>query len=160
MNQAGMRREKVMNQASIPAFESTLQTTHIWLSDIMEELPCADKHYAYHALTAVLHAVRDRLTVEAAAALGAQLPLLIRGAYYEGWHPHGKPLKARKKNEFLDAIDSELGFMMAENTQRIAATVLSVLEKHVSAGEIENVKNALPHEIRSLWTEQMRTVWT
>jgi uncharacterized protein (DUF2267 family) len=126
----------------------------------MEELPCADKHLAYRLLAAVLHAVRDHLTVEAAAALGAQLPLLIRGVYYEGWHPHGKPLKARKKEELLDAIDTELGFMMAENTEKVAATVFSVLQKHLSAGEIKNVKNALPHEIRSLWPVPMRTVWT
>jgi uncharacterized protein (DUF2267 family) len=31
----------------------------------------------------VLHALRDRLTVEEASDLAAQLPMLIRGLYYE-----------------------------------------------------------------------------
>jgi anti-anti-sigma factor len=57
-----------------------------------------DRHLAYHALRTVLQALRDWLPVDEAAALGAQLPLLIRGFYYEHWHPHGKPVKGRKES--------------------------------------------------------------
>lgn len=45
----------------------------------MEELDWQDRHAAYLALRATLHALRDRLTVEEVAELGAQLPMLIRG---------------------------------------------------------------------------------
>jgi hypothetical protein len=48
------------------------------------------------------------LSVDAVAALGAQLPMLVRGFYYEGWHPSGKPLKDRKKSEFLAHVAAEL----------------------------------------------------
>ena len=52
----------------------------------------------------VLHTLRDRLTVEEAAHLSAQLPLLIRVIYFEGWHPAHKPTKERFKEQFLDQI--------------------------------------------------------
>jgi len=76
-----------MSQTGVAAFDSTIQTTNVWLHDIMERLGWQDRHRAYHALRAVLHALRDRLPVDQAAALGAQLPMLVRGFYYEGWHP-------------------------------------------------------------------------
>ncbi len=62
-------------------FSSTLQKTHIWLKDLMEELWWDDQHRAYLALRATLHALRDRLTVDEAVHLGAQLPIIIRGFY-------------------------------------------------------------------------------
>jgi len=71
-----------MTQTSLAAFDSTLQTTNIWLNDILGQLGWQDHHRAYHALRAVLHALRDRLTVDQAAALAAQLPMLVRGFYY------------------------------------------------------------------------------
>jgi len=48
-----------------------------------------------------LHAVRNRIGPENAAHLGAQLPMLIRGLYYEGWDPTGKPTKERHEAQFL-----------------------------------------------------------
>src|SRR6516162_2996456 len=82
-------------------FDSTVQTTHVWLNELMALTGWQDPHPAYLALRAVLHALRDRLSVDEAAALGAQLPMLVRGFYYEGWHPHGKPLRERTREEFL-----------------------------------------------------------
>src|SRR5271166_1980313 len=96
-----LKRRRAMSQNSLTPFESTLQTTNIWLNDILERLGWVDHHRAYQALRAVLHALRDRLSVDQAAALAAQLPMLVRGFYYEGWHPHGKPVKERHKADFL-----------------------------------------------------------
>src|SRR6516225_3829841 len=97
-----------MSQTGLKAFDSTLQAMNGWLHNVMERLNWLDRHRAYHALGAVLHALRDRLGVEQAAALGAQLPLLVRGLYYEGWHPSGKPSKERRKEEFLAHVRQEL----------------------------------------------------
>jgi uncharacterized protein (DUF2267 family) len=145
-----------MSQTSLTPFESTLQTTNIWLSDIQERMGWGrDHHRAYQALRAVLHALRDRLPVDQVAALAAQLPMLVRGLYYEGWHPHGKPVKERHKEEFLAHIASVFRDDSYESyiaPERVVQAVFAVLSKHVSRGEIESVKQSLPTEIRSLWT--------
>jgi uncharacterized protein (DUF2267 family) len=89
-----------MSTTNHELFSNTLQKTHLWLKDLAEELRWEDQHQAYLALRATLHALRDRLTVDEAAHLGAQLPVLIRGFYYEGWSPAGKPVRERHKEEF------------------------------------------------------------
>lgn len=148
-----------MSQTSLPAFESTTQTTNIWLNDVMDHLGCEDQHQAYHALRAVLHALRDRLTVDAAAALGAQLPMLVRGFYYEGWHPHGKPIKERHKEEFLAHIAAAFQDDPDIDAEQVARAVFQVLAKHVTAGEIEGLKKVLPAQIRSLWSKESHSLW-
>jgi len=141
-----------MSQSTLTLFESTLQTTQLWLDDILERLGWApDRHRAYHALRAVLHALRDRLTVDQAAALAAQLPMLVRGFYYEGWHPHGKPVKERHKEEFLAHVAVAFRDDPEVDPERVTRAVLQVLSKHVTSGEIESVKRSLPTELRVLW---------
>lgn len=97
-----------MSATGLEVFDRTLHKTHAWLKAIMEELGTEDRHKAYLALRAVLHALRDRLTVEEVAQLAAQLPMLVRGLYYEGWDPTGKPLKERHKEAFLAHVAEEL----------------------------------------------------
>ena len=149
-----------MSQNSLTPFESTLQTTNIWLNDILERLGWVDHHRAYQALRAVLHALRDRLSVDQAAALAAQLPMLVRGFYYEGWHPHGKPVKERRKEEFLVHISAAFRDVPDVDPEQVVQAVFHVLSMHVSSGEIEAVKHSLHHDLRSLWTDEFRTVWS
>ena len=140
-----------MSQTGLKPFDSTIQTTNVWLNDILERLGWQESYRAYHALRAVLHALRDRLTVEQAAALAAQLPMLVRGFYYEGWHPHGKPVKERHKEEFLAHVAAAFRDDPDVDPERVTRAVFQVLAKHVTAGEIESIKQSLPAELRSLW---------
>ena len=64
-----------MASSGLAVFDTTLQKTNAWLKEVMDELGSSDRHQAYLALRAVLHALRDRLTVEEVAQLGAQLPM-------------------------------------------------------------------------------------
>ena len=106
---------------------------------------------AYLALRVTLHTLRDRLTVEEVAQLGAQLPMLIRGFYYEGWDPTGKPLKERHKEEFLARIEEQFSGDDQADAKQVARAVFSVLSDRVTEGEIEDVKHVLPAELRELW---------
>jgi uncharacterized protein (DUF2267 family) len=136
---------------SLELFDVTLQKTDLWLGQLMRLLPTDDRRVAYLALRATLHALRDRLTVEEVAQLGAQLPMLIRGFYYEGWDPTGKPLRIRHRQQFLDRITSELAYMNDNDPEDVARAVFTLLVQRISDGEIEDVKHVLPAEIGDLW---------
>jgi uncharacterized protein (DUF2267 family) len=135
---------------TVSVFEHTIELTHTWLHDLNERLGWHDKHRAYMALRAVLHALRDRLSVEAASHLAAQLPMLVRGFYYEGYHPAGKPLTERKRAEFLAHVASECSDE-SRNDGRVTQAVFQVLAKHITPGEVEKIKGALPADVRALW---------
>ena len=148
-----------MSFTGVSAFDTTVQTTNIWLNDLLDHLGWRDKHRAYVAFRAVLHALRDRLSVDQAAALGAQLPMLIRGFYFEGWHPAGKPVKERKKEDFLDHVAVAFRDDPDIDPEQVARAVFLVLAKHVTPGEVRHLKITLPGEIRSLWSEKSHTLW-
>ena len=111
-----------------------------------------DKHTAYLAFRSTLHALRDRMTVEEVAHLAAQLPMLMRGFYYEGWDPTGKPHKLRTREEFLARMAQELeGADDGLDPELLARAVFAVLDKRIARGEIDHVKASLPEKIRQLW---------
>jgi uncharacterized protein (DUF2267 family) len=143
-----------MSLTGLDVFDTTVHKTNAWLNDLRAELLTEDRHLAYVALRATLHALRDRLPVAEVAQLGAQLPMLVRGIYYEGWNPRARPLKLRRKEEFLARIAEELQRVDdAADSELIAAAVFAVLARRVTAGEIEDVKGILPSAIRDLWPE-------
>ncbi len=140
-----------MSHTGFASFDTSIQTTNIWLNDVLERLGWTDHHRAYHALRAVLHALRDRLSVDQAASFAAQLPMLIRGFYYDGWHPHGKPVRERKKEEFLAHVAAAFPKDADVDAEAVVRAVFGVVSKHVTPGEIELIKKSLPAELRSLW---------
>lgn len=139
-----------MTVQTLNAFERTIETTHAWLNDLMERLGWDDNQRAYIAMRGVLHALRDRLSVDDASHLAAQLPMLVRGFYYEGHHPAGKPLADRKKAEFLAHVAAECPDEN-EDGGHVTQAVFEVLANRISPGETEKIKGALPAEIRALW---------
>ena len=140
-----------MSMTGLDVFDATLQKTNIWLKDIMQELGWEDRHKAYVSLRTTLHALRDRLTLEETAQFGAQLPMLIRGLYYEGWTPTGKPDKVRHKADFLAPIRAYFQDDWDVEPEEVARAVLHVITTRVSAGEIEDIKLLLPKELKALW---------
>jgi uncharacterized protein (DUF2267 family) len=135
------------------ALDLPLQKTHIWLNEITDELHWEDRFRAYKALRGGLHALRDRLTVEEAEHLGAQLPMLIRRLYYEGWTPAEKPSKTRSKDEFLAPIWEQFRGDPEIDPERMARAVFRVLAKRVTEGEVQDVKGMFPKELAELWPE-------
>jgi uncharacterized protein (DUF2267 family) len=138
-------------------FNKTLEKTQSWLRDLMQELNWQDEHKAYLALRAVLRALRDRLTVEETAQLGAQLPMLVRGFYFEGWDPTGKPVKERHLEQFLGRVGSYFKEDERVIPEEVARAVFKILSKHITEGEIRDVKRVIPGELRMLWPEERRS---
>jgi len=102
-----------------------------------------------------MHAVRDRLPVKESADFASQLPIMIVGMYYTGWTPLNKPEKMRSMDEFMDHVARELPSGM--DPMRVTQGVISVIERHVSAGEIKDVRRNFPERLRDLWEEVSQT---
>ena len=135
----------------LDTFDKTVQESNLWLKDIMERLETEDRHRAYSSLRAVLHALRDRIGPESAAHLGAQLPMLIRGLYYEGWDPTNKPTKERHEEAFLAHIERELPRAEEGEAEQGALAVLDVLSKRVDRGAAVKIAGMFPADLRELW---------
>ena len=141
-----------MSNSLLEVFDASLQKTQVWLNELINELGWENRpQKACLALRTALHALRDRLTVEEAVHLGAQLPILIRGVYYEGWKLAGKPVKERHKSEFLDHIAAVFRDDDTVDPEKVMRSVFKVLARHISKGEIESVKHLLPKSLRDLW---------
>lgn len=144
-----------MTETKIRSLDKTISASLEWLKDVQRSLQLKNEQDAYVALRSVLHVLRDRLTPEEAVDLGAQLPALLRGIYYEGWRLSKKPLKTRSQKLFLSKVTQSLppriDLLEKIDTQGIVKGVFGVLEKRVSEGEIENIKSVLPKGFSSLW---------
>jgi len=140
-----------MSEAEDPDIvERSVEKTHIWLKELAEELGGRDRRYAYRVLRSVLHTLRDRLPVEVAAKLAAQLPTLVRGIYYEDWTPSHTPLAIRDVDGFLRLVAEE-GHMAGETEASVAVeAVMRLLRRHISSGEIDEVMAVLPAPLRGL----------
>ena len=141
-----------MSATGLDVFDRTIQTTNIWLNEIMDDVGL-DRHVAYRVLRAVLHALRDRMTVEETAHLSAQLPLLVRGIFFDMWRPAEMPLRIRSVEEFLARVAAELADIRPVDPEDAVRSVFKTLGHHVSQGEVEQVRAQLPEPIRRLWPE-------
>ncbi len=139
--------------------QRSAEKTRRWISEVDEELAAVvgieagatgDNRAAYRCLKAVLHTLRDRLSVDEAAQLAAQLPELLRGAYYENWVPARTPEKYRDAQTFLRHVAERAGLAGETEASFVTAAVMTVLSQHVSAGEIEDIRAGMPPEIRTL----------
>lgn len=142
-----------MQKTGVSALDTTIQKTNIWVKDVMENLGWEDRHRAYLALRSVLHTLRDRLTVEEATDLGSQLPMLVRGFYYDAWDPADIPVKFDKE-EFLVNIRQQFVNGRNIDAEKITRAVFKVLDKHIAAGEIEDIKATLPGDLKAFWEDK------
>jgi uncharacterized protein (DUF2267 family) len=140
-----------MSGTGLAVFDSTVQKTNIWLDDIMHELQWNHRERAYHALRAVLHTLRDHLTIDEAVQLAAQLPLLIRGMYYDGWKPSRVPVKERRWDQFVAHVAEAFALDPDADAAKVTEAVFGVMSRHMTEGEIADVKRCLPENLRSHW---------
>jgi uncharacterized protein (DUF2267 family) len=142
-----------MSIKGLEGLQHTLELTHTWINDLDERLEWHNKPRAYRLLKSVLHALRDWLQLNEAADLGAQLPALLRGIYYEQWRPAATPVRTRSKTAFLARVDGDFKQDPLPNTEQAVMAVFELLSKKVTAGEIEHVRHALPDDLRTIWAE-------
>ena len=139
-----------------PSIAQTVQKTQEWLKELIENGDLADMQESLAVLRAVLHHLRDRLTLEEAVDLGAQLPTLVRGIYYEGWQPRKRPQRIRSRQKFVHQV-AEKNFPNAVPSEQAIRDVFALLAHHCDPGEISDVIGQLPGELKELWPKAAQT---
>jgi uncharacterized protein (DUF2267 family) len=143
---------RTMSKTSLEVFDTTLQETNHWLKLMMQELDTNDRRHAFTALRAGLHALRDRVGPVNAVHLGAQLPMLLRGAFYEGWHFPGTTHE-RHAEDYLNHVDANLPRNSAFDASEVALATFRVLAQCLDSGEAQKLIRILPREIQALWPD-------
>lgn len=138
----------------VDALATSMQKTNEWIRDLATELGDESRQHAYAVLRAALHTLRDRLTVEQSAHFAAQLPLVLRGTYYEGWKPTEAGQRIRTQEEFVDVMRSHMPDASPEllaNCDQAAQASLRVIAQHVDGHTIVKLQESLPKHLRELW---------
>jgi uncharacterized protein (DUF2267 family) len=140
-----------MGETGFTNFDTTVQKTNQVLKQIEQAYgwPKDRRAQSYAALRAVLHALRDRLTVQEAAQLAAQLPTLLRGVYYEGWRPAAVPVKLHRE-AFLQRVQRDFPYEVDGGTELLVRRVLAALRRHVTDGEWEDIKATVPRDLAAV----------
>ncbi|MEU6023712.1 DUF2267 domain-containing protein [Micromonospora sp. NPDC048871] len=130
------------------AIESSVDKTNLILKDIEQAYgwPKAQRNQSYAALRTVLHLLRDRMPVQECAQFSAQLPMLVRGLYFEGWQPEKVPIKLNRE-DFLQEVRQGFPYDTQGGPQRVVQVVLDTLRRHLSPGEWEDVRSTMPEDL-------------
>lgn len=138
-----------MSATGLDVFDKTLNTTNIWLDEIAASIG-PDRQVAWKVLSVVLHKLRDRLPVELAAHLGAELPLLVRGVYYDQFEPERQP-EDWDHEAFMAEVSNWLSDTRPVDAENAVRAVFAVLSAHVPHGQIAKVQHALPAKLQAAW---------
>lgn len=139
-----------MSLNQISDLNDSWQKTSEWLGMVADVLD-VNKEKAYMFTRAVLHVLRDRLPVEEAHDLAAQLPLVLKGVFFDGYKPSGKPDKIKTIDEFIDRVQAQVGNEPRENVEAAADAVIGALQVSVSEGEIADVRGDMPKQLKDLF---------
>lgn len=139
-----------MKKTGLTAIDHAPQVVAEWLNRLQQDLGWSDRRRAYLLLRETLHAIRDFLTVEEAADLSAQLPLLIRGIFFDGWLPAKTPARPRSVDDFLARVMQAFADDPLVEPDVAVAAVFSLLRRQISPGEYQQVAWAMRRPLRDL----------
>jgi uncharacterized protein (DUF2267 family) len=140
-----------MSTKGLEVIDHSAQTAHEWVSELAGRLDYVSRPSAMRLLRTTLRLVRDHLLIDELAQFAAQLPLLIRGMFFEGWVPKRTPIRDRSAEGFLRAIEDQMGDAEDYRGAEDVKYVFELLNAHLTAGEIEDVRSSLPPKIRAFW---------
>ncbi|XBQ16405.1 MAG: DUF2267 domain-containing protein [Oceanicaulis sp.] len=142
-----------MADTKVNSLDDAVHKTNVILKEIEEEAGLPDREAAYRALKGVLITVRDRIPTEPATQLGAQLPILVRGFYYEQFAPARQPDTVRSKTEFLTRLAERFDpdDALLNDPEATTRAVLAVVGRHIDPGEAEKARHMLNDDLKTLW---------
>ncbi|SFR66216.1 DUF2267 domain-containing protein [Maribacter stanieri] len=129
-----------------------------FLKDYSKEMNMAnDPDKAGRIFTAIMHALRDIIPTEESLQFISQLPMFLKAVYVNGWAIKKNKPKVKNMTEFLDLVRSH-DYPAATNdfeydnevAERYVDTTFIYLRKYVSLGEMEDLRDSLPKDLKSM----------
>lgn len=140
-----------MNTGQIHVFERTTHEAHEWINDLTGRLGWSSERDVLRLLRVVLRKLRDHLQVNEMAQMSAQLPIMLRGMFFEEWQPKLTPVRERHVDDFIAAVADQVGDVQDYRGIADVTAVFELLNARISRGEIEDVRANLPGELRAMW---------
>lgn len=135
----------------IHVFERTTHEAHEWVNDLAGRTGWSNEREVLHLLRAVMTKIRDHLPVDEMAQFSAQLPIILRGMFFEGWQPKLTPVHERRAADFIASIDAVVGDVIGYQGPSDIKAVFNTINAHISRGEIEDIRACLPQDLRDMW---------
>jgi uncharacterized protein (DUF2267 family) len=142
-----------MTAQGLEVIDHTVQLTHEWINELRERLDWDSSRDSLRLLRVTMVQIRDHLGHNEMAQFSAQLPLLIRGMFFEGWQPAHTPIHDRKAEHFIAAIEAQVSDVLEWRGPQDIRAVFKTLNNKISEGEIRDIKAGLPQSIRDLWPD-------
>lgn len=140
-----------MASQGLDVIDHSVHLTHEWINELAGRLDWSSKRSALRLMRVTLHHIRDHLAVNELAQLSAQLPVLIRGFFFEGWVPKHTPIKERHEYEFVAYVDEKMADTEEYRGRSDIKCVFDLLNSRLSRGEVDDVRACLPSDLRDLW---------
>jgi len=138
-------------------FLKSLEEAHSWLNDTCFYAELQEKFQGLLILRVVLHELRDHLTLSASSKLSAQLPLLIRGLYFENWDIRHGLLEENQHYFFIDSITEKLKKYISIEGEKASVAVFKVLAKHTALERSYKLEKFFPPGIFSVWIKALQS---
>jgi len=145
---------------SAQGLNRSVQFARVWIDELDDRLRWNNKARSYDLLKSVLHALRDSLRVNEAVELGARLPGLLRGAYYEQWQPGTTPSKSHDTEELLRRVNETFKRDPLPEPSLAVMAVFQLLSEKMMEGAIGDGCHCLPGAVPNIWSESYGTFGT
>jgi len=140
-----------MTAQGLEIIDQSTHLAHEWINELAGRLDWSSKRSALRFMRVILHRIRDHLLVNEAAQLSAQLPVMIRGFFFEGWVPKNTPIKERNAEDFIAFVEDQMGDTAEYRGRVDIKCVFELINARISRGEVEDVRASLPQDLRDLW---------
>ncbi len=135
-------------------FNQFAAEANTFLKEYSREMNLAtDTKKAGRILSAILHALREVISVEESIQLIAQFPMFLKAVYVNGWTTH-KREKVKNMTEFIDLVRKYDGVTSVydlesdEVAENYIDTTFILLRKYISLGELEDIRSELPKDLK------------
>lgn len=142
-----------MTAQGLEVIDQSVHLTHEWINELAGRLGWSSRRSVLRLMRVVLHRIRDHMLVDETAQFSAQLPILIRGFFFEGWVPKDTPIKERHAADFVGFIGNHMRDADEYRGRADIKCVFDLLNARISRGEVEDIRANLPQDVRDLWPE-------